>query len=178
MKLSPTALLVTAAVALSACSKKQSAENLPPPPPSAMSESGVATAAPTGGVGSSNIPGSQADLIARAGADRVLFAYDSHELSGEARDILARQAQWLRDNPSISFTIEGHADERGTREYNLALGDRRANAVKNYLASQGVATARLRTISYGKERPEVPGSDDESFAQNRRAVSTVGGAAA
>jgi peptidoglycan-associated lipoprotein len=112
-------------------------------------------------------------LISAAGADRILFDLDSSALSNEAREILPRQAGWLRQNPSISFMIEGHCDERGTRNYNLALGERRAVAVANFVAGLGISPDKLRTISYGKERPEATGSDGESFAQNRRAVSVV-----
>lgn len=117
-------------------------------------------------------PGSQQDLAATAG-DRVFFAYDRADISPEAQQILERQAQWLKRYPNVSVTIEGHTDERGTREYNLALGERRAQAVKNVLAALGIPAARLATISYGKERPEVPHSDEASYAQNRRGVTVV-----
>ena len=103
----------------------------------------------------------------------MLFGYDSYELDGTARATLIRHAQWLRGNPGVRVTLEGHCDERGTREYNLALGDRRANSAKNFLASQGIDVARLATISYGKERPAVDGSDEAVWAQNRRAVTMV-----
>jgi len=136
-------------------------------------------AAPLSGVASSTlpgagtaIPGSQQDLAQTVG-DRVYFTTNQSELSPEARGILDRQAQWLQRYPAVTVTIEGHADERGTREYNLALGDRRASAVRNYLASLGIPTNRVATISYGKERPEVVGSNEKSWAQNRRAVTTV-----
>jgi peptidoglycan-associated lipoprotein len=115
----------------------------------------------------------QADLVAKAGADRVYFDLDGFELTPAAQQVLARQAQWFQANPNIGVTIEGHCDERGTREYNLALGERRANSVKNFLAGQGVSVSRLSTISYGKERPEALGSDEASYARNRRAVSLV-----
>jgi peptidoglycan-associated lipoprotein len=124
---------------------------------------------------SSIIPGSQDDLRARAGSDTVLFAYDSYELDAEARGVLARHAEWLRANPGVRVTLEGHCDERGTREYNLALGERRANSAKNFLAAQGIDVARLGTISYGKERPAVDGSDEAAWARNRRAVTMVTG---
>jgi peptidoglycan-associated lipoprotein len=115
----------------------------------------------------------QADLATVAGSDRVLFELDSSMLTTQARQILTRQIGWLRQNPGVSFTIEGHCDERGTREYNLALGDRRAIAVANFLTANGIAAGRLRTISYGKERPEAFGSDEAAYARNRRAVSIV-----
>ena len=128
---------------------------------------------PGGPSGSSRFgPGSQQDLAATAG-DRVFFAYDRSDISSEAQQILQRQSQWLKRYPNVSVTIEGHTDERGTREYNLALGERRAQAVKNVLVALGIPAARVSTISYGKERPEVPHSDDQSYAQNRRGVTTV-----
>jgi peptidoglycan-associated lipoprotein len=117
-------------------------------------------------------PGTQADLETNVG-DRVFFGYDSYELSPEARATLEKQAQWLAQYSTLSITVEGHADERGTREYNLALGERRANSVKNYLVALGVDGGRVNTISYGKERPLVAGSDDTSWAQNRRGMTKV-----
>ncbi len=105
--------------------------------------------------------------------DRVFFAFDSSVLNSDAQKVLRMQAKWLKANPSVSITIEGHADERGTREYNLALGERRANAVKNYLTSLGVSANRVRTISFGKERPAVVGSNDVAWAKNRRSVTVV-----
>lgn len=125
-----------------------------------------------GGVQGNVIPGSQEDLTVNVG-DRVYFGYDRYDLTPEALQQLQLQAQWLNQYPNVSMTIEGHTDERGTREYNLALGDRRANAVRDYLTSLGVSGSRLKTISYGKERPEVTGSDAQSWAQNRRAVTRV-----
>ncbi|MFC3053069.1 peptidoglycan-associated lipoprotein Pal [Kordiimonas pumila] len=104
-----------------------------------------------------------------AGADRIFFEYDSSELTADARSTLAKQAEWLMHYSSVKVTVEGHCDERGTREYNLALGDRRATAVKNYLIALGVPSSRLKTISYGKERPAVVGD----YAQNRRGVLVV-----
>ncbi len=117
-------------------------------------------------------PGSQGDLEANAGS-RIYFGYDQYDLDDRAQATLSRQAEWLRKYPNKSFTIEGHADERGTREYNLALGARRAEAAKRYLVSLGIEEGRLNTISYGKERPEVAGSDESAWAQNRRDVSVV-----
>jgi peptidoglycan-associated lipoprotein len=106
-------------------------------------------------------------------ADRVFFDYDSSVIRGDAQDVLSAQADWLKKNGNVRILIEGHADERGTREYNLALGERRASAVKSYLVSVGVESSRIETVSYGKERPAVVGSNDESFAQNRRGVTVV-----
>jgi len=124
------------------------------------------------GVQGNTIPGSQEDLTVNVG-DRVYFGYDRYDLTPEALQQLQLQAQWLNQYPNVGITVEGHADERGTREYNLALGDRRANSVRDYLVSLGVSASRVKTISYGKERPEVPGSDAQSWAQNRRAVTHV-----
>lgn len=105
--------------------------------------------------------------------DRVFFAFDSSVVTSDGQRVLERQAAWLKRFPYIDVTIEGHADERGTREYNLALGERRANAAKKYLVSLGVDSSRISTVSYGKERPAVLGSTEEAWAQNRRAVTVV-----
>jgi peptidoglycan-associated lipoprotein len=119
-------------------------------------------------------PGSQQDLAATAG-DRVFFAYDQADISSEGQQILQRQAEWLKRYSQVTVTIEGHCDERGTREYNLALGERRAAAVKNVLVAMGIPAARVHTISYGKERPIVVGSSEEGYAQNRVGITTVNG---
>jgi peptidoglycan-associated lipoprotein len=126
-----------------------------------------------GGVESSPLgAGAQHDLAVVAG-DRIFFEYDRSDISPDAQRILERQAEWLKHYPSAGVTIEGHTDERGTREYNLSLGERRAQAVKNVLVALGIPASRIETISYGKERPEIPHSDEQSFAQNRRAVTVV-----
>lgn len=117
-------------------------------------------------------PGSQADLVANVG-DRIFFGFDRYDLTTEARNTLDLQADWLAKYSSVRVTIEGHCDERGTREYNLALGERRAASVRSYLIARGVDPSRISTISYGKERPAVPGSDEASWAQNRRGVTMV-----
>jgi len=116
--------------------------------------------------------GTQADLVVNVG-DRVFFGADSSDLTMAARTTLENQVSWLEQYPNISINIEGHADERGTREYNLALGARRANSVKNYLVALGVSPSRIDTISYGKERPAVPGANDMAWSQNRRGVTKV-----
>ena len=117
-------------------------------------------------------PGTQEDLVVNVG-DRVFFALDSHQLRPEARATLEKQADWLRQNPAVSVTVEGHADERGTREYNLALGERRANAVRDYLVALGINGNRVKTVSLGKERPVDPRSTEEAWAKNRRGVMLV-----
>jgi len=155
--------LLGALLLLAACSS---------PPPEAP-PAGPPGGPGAGGVGSRNIvPGSQQDLEASAG-DRIFFAFDRSDISPEAREILTRQAEWLRRYPNVTVTIEGHCDERGTREYNLALGERRAQAAKNVLVALGIPASRISTVSYGKERPAVVGSTEEAWAQNRRAVTVV-----
>lgn len=174
LNLASVAILV---VALAACAPKK--QDLPPPPPAAGTTAPppapTAPQQPMADVTTGIVPGSLADFIAQAGSDRVRFAYDSYEIDDTARNILTRQAQWLGQYPNVRITVEGHADERGTREYNLALGDRRAEAAKNFLAAQGVSTARIATISYGKERPEADGADEAAYAINRRAVTAING---
>jgi peptidoglycan-associated lipoprotein len=125
-----------------------------------------------GGLGSPSDPRSVAYFNQTIG-DRVLFAVDQSNLDAQAQQTLIQQAQWLNANTQYSAIIEGHADEQGTREYNLALGERRANAVREFLISQGVAGSRLRTISYGKERPIQICSDESCYRQNRRAVTVL-----
>ncbi len=117
-------------------------------------------------------PGTQADLVVNVG-DRVFFETDSSDLNSEARRILDAQAAWLQRYPNLSVVVEGHADERGTREYNLALSERRANSARTYLSAMGVPSNRLETIAYGKERPAVPGADASAWSQNRRAATRV-----
>ena len=114
----------------------------------------------------------QADKLIAVG-DRVLFDYDSSELSSEAKLTLDKQSRFLRVNSDLTFTIEGHCDERGTREYNLALGEKRATAVRDYLVIEGISPDRIRVISYGKEKPAVVGSNDMAWSKNRRAVTTI-----
>ena len=169
-------IIVALAVGVSACATKK--KDLPPPPPTTPLQT---TPEPTEkgsgydttNVGKTDIPGSAADFVAQSGSDTVLFPFDSYDIDDEAKTILGKQAEWLARYPNVKVTIEGHTDERGTREYNLALGDRRATAAKNFLAAQGVDTARMSVISYGKERPAVDGADEAAWAQNRRAVTVV-----
>ena len=142
-----------AGLALSACASKQANDSL--------ASAGSAA------------PGSQQDFVVNVG-DRVFFESDSTELTMQSRGTLDKQAQWLQQYANYSFTIEGHADERGTREYNIALGARRAQAVRDYLASRGVQPGRMRTVSYGKERPVAVCNDISCWSQNRRAVTVLG----
>ena len=119
--------------------------------------------------GSGIVSGSQEDLIVNVG-DRVFFGYDSSDLDSDALELLQDQVAWLKQNSDVSVTIEGHCDERGTREYNLALGERRANAAKDYLMTYGISSNRISVISYGKERPVDSGSNPLAWSKNRRSV--------
>jgi peptidoglycan-associated lipoprotein len=157
---------VAAALMVSACTSKPAAVETTPPPDNSMTSSTT----------SNIIPGSAEDLKVNVG-DTVHFGYNEYNVDDEARGTLQRQAAWLQKYPTVRITVEGHCDERGTREYNLALGARRANAVKEYLVSLGVPSGRLDTISYGKERPICTESDDSCWAQNRRGVSVITGGA-
>ena len=121
---------------------------------------------------SSIVPGSAQDFIQNVG-DRVFFDFDKSAIKPEGQQTLQRQAQWLQKYPNVTVTLEGHCDDRGTREYNLALGERRATAVRNALVALGVSANRVKTISYGKERPAVLGDNEAAWAQNRRGVTVI-----
>ena len=159
--------VLSTALLLAACTHKQEAVNTAPPPVSPPPPQQQA-------VTSSIIPGSAQDFKVNVG-DTVHFGYNEYSVQDEDKTTLQRQAAWLQKFPAVRVTVEGHCDERGTREYNLALGARRANAVKEYLVSLGVSSARVDTISYGKERPICTESDESCWAQNRRGVTVVAG---
>jgi peptidoglycan-associated lipoprotein len=148
------ALAVVAALAASACAKN----------------------ADEGGPVGAGAPGSREEFVATVG-DRVFFETDSSELTSNAQATLNKQAAWLTRYANYSFTIEGHADERGTREYNFALGARRSQATRDYLTSKGISASRMRTVSYGKERPVATCDDISCWSQNRRAVTVLSGGA-
>ena len=152
-------------LAVGACSPKPPKE-LPPAPEGTGTDTGTNS-------GTGVVPGSQEDFVASVTSDRIFFGFDQYNVDAEDQATLQSQAQWLQRNPAVRVTLEGHADERGTRDYNIALGERRANAAKNYLASLGVDPSRIQVISYGKERPAALGSNEEAWAQNRRAVTVV-----
>jgi peptidoglycan-associated lipoprotein len=153
------AAALTAALAIAACSKT--------PDPNAAGGLGA------GGAGAA-VPGSQQDFVVNVG-DRVFFETDSTDLTSQAQATLDKQSRWLAQYPRYTITMEGHADERGTREYNFALGSKRAEVAKNYLVARGVPSSRIRTISYGKERPVAVCNDISCWSQNRRAVTVLGG---
>lgn len=165
------ALLLIASTALAACGKKE-VKDLPPVADNTGYGDQTDTTMPTG---QTIVPGSQEDFIASVGqmGDRIFFDTDRFNVDTADQAVLQTQAQWLARYPNARVTLEGHADERGTRDYNLALGERRANAAKNYLASLSVDSSRIQTVSYGKERPQALGSNEEAWAQNRRAVTVV-----
>ncbi|MCK0098347.1 peptidoglycan-associated lipoprotein Pal [Qipengyuania sp. S6317L1] len=166
---SASIVLMTSALALGACSKK-APEELPPPPAATPAP----TPAPTSTAPTGPVLGSQSHFERAVGSSSVIY-FDTDRFNIDSTDAAAlqAQAQYFAQFSQLTFTIEGHCDERGTREYNVALGERRANAAKNYLVSLGVDPARIRTVSYGKERPVALGSDAAAWAQNRRAASII-----
>lgn len=170
-------IALAGALALSACARKT--DVLPPeswqaaPAPAEAPIDQPGTVPPVEQVTPTTLSGMQADMVAAAGADTIYFAFDSYGLDEAARAVLGAQAEWLVRNGSVRANIEGHTDERGTREYNLALGERRANAARSFLTAQGVDPGQLSVISFGKERPAVEGANEDAWARNRRAVTIV-----
>ena len=161
------AATLAGALALSAC-KKEPPEELPPPPQT----QGPTTPGPVGPTGP--VPGTQQHFAqVMQGQDTIYFDTDKFDIDAQDQAALRQQAQYLQQYASVRATVEGHADERGTRDYNLALGERRANAAKNYLVSLGVPADRVSVVSYGKERPVALGSNEQAWARNRRAVTVV-----
>ena len=159
LKISSTvrlALIASATLSIAACASHPKPTPAPPPP------------APTGPV-----PGSVQDFLLKSGGDRVYFDYDKFDIRSDAAPILDAQAAWLDRYPAVKVRIEGNADERGTREYNFALGSRRANAVRDYLVAHGVAASRISTVSYGKERPIDPGEGEEHWSHNRNGHTAI-----
>lgn len=161
-----------AALLLAACSTPSEEASTT----SGSGSSGTGTTSQSSGATGSTIPGpqpgSQEELTVEVG-DRVFFDFDKYDVRADQRGTVEALAAWLDTNPSVTLSIEGHADERGTREYNLALGERRANAVRDYLVALGTNPARLSTVSFGEERPAVLGSNESAWAQNRRGVFVV-----
>jgi peptidoglycan-associated lipoprotein len=160
-------IVLASGLVLSGCSKK-APKILPPDPGAAVSTD------TSPGTMQGPAPGSQADFVAQLmGQDTILFDTDQSNIDSADQAALSAQAAWLQRYPAKTATIEGHCDERGTREYNLALGERRANAAKNYLVSLGIDPARLATVSHGKERPIALGSNEDAWSKNRRAVTVT-----
>lgn len=152
---------MAAMIAVGGCARK-APKDMPPPPTCCGPEESDRV-----------IPGSQQDFVANVSSDRIFFGFDQYNVDAEDMATLQSQSAWLARNPAVHVTLEGHADERGTRDYNIALGERRANAAKNYLATLGVDPGRINVISYGKERPAEAGSGEEAYARNRRAVTVI-----
>lgn len=174
-RIATLAMVGCAVAAMAACARKPAVDTAVPTTPPAQPTGPQYPTAPTGPVSGGNMaaaPGSEQDFVVNVG-DRVYFDLDSYEVRSEALPRLDAQAQWLMRYPSVTVRIEGNADERGTREYNLALGARRAESVRNYLISRGVPAARIDTISYGKERPIAEGSNEDAWARNRNAHTAV-----
>ena len=164
MRFNTVTIVFASLLMLAACSSKPA-------------DNGSAAGSGAAGAGSSTAgttiaPGSDRDFIVNVG-DRIFFDTDKYNVRADQRAQLQKQADWLKKYPNVQVTVEGHADERGTREYNIALGERRANAAKDFLVAQGIPAARVKTISYGKEKPVALGHDEASWSQNRRAVTVV-----
>jgi len=168
-------LVATAMLSLAACaSKPKPAFPTTPPPPAARAEPprGPAAPPPAGPVTEAPLPGSERDFVINVG-DRVYFDFDRYDVRSDAQPLLDAQSSWLKRYPAVQVRIEGNCDERGTREYNLALGARRANAVREYLVAHGIPAGRISTVSYGKEKPIDLGSGDEADQHNRNAHTAI-----
>jgi peptidoglycan-associated lipoprotein len=165
-------LIAAATLSLAACASKPKPNPDPGPPPGPDAPGPYTPPPGPGGVDSRPIPGSSQDFIINVG-DFVYFDLDSYSIRADAAPVLDAQAAWLRRYPNVRIRIEGNADERGTREYNLALGSRRANSVKDYLASRGVPASRITTLSNGKERPVDPGTSEEAYQRNRNGQTVI-----
>ncbi|MFZ5720526.1 MAG: peptidoglycan-associated lipoprotein Pal [Pseudomonadota bacterium] len=167
------ALIATAAASVAACQRpKPPVDTTPPPAAQQPSTPLPPSQPPVSSQPTGPVPGSAQDFVVNVG-DRVYFDTDQHEVRADARPILDAQAAWLRRYPTVRVRIEGNADERGTREYNLALGARRANSVRNYLVAQGISADRIATISFGKEQPIDPGTGEEAWQKNRNAHTAI-----
>ncbi len=167
------ATLAIAAASLVACATPKPPPPAPPPPaPAPAPPPPPPPPPPTSSAPIGPIPGSMQDFIVNVG-DRVYFDYDKYNVRSDAEPILSAQATWLSKYPSVMVRIEGNADERGTREYNLALGARRANSIKDFLVAHGVSASRIETVSFGKEKPIDPGTTEEAYAKNRNGHTAI-----
>lgn len=161
------ALVAVCAASLAACASRPKPEPAAPtPPPAPAVQPDTTPAPPPAPVSQGAVPGSEQDFVINVG-DRVYFDLDSYTIRDDAAPVLDAQAAWLNRYPNVAVRIEGNADERGTREYNLGLGSRRANSIRDYLVNRGVAASRIATISYGKEKPIDPGTSEEAYQRNR-----------
>ena len=172
------ALIIVATASMAACARPRPQPELPVAPqavaPPAQPSAQPPAQPPAAATAQGPVPGSVQDFVVNVG-DRVYFDYDQVQVRSDARPVLDAQAAWLARYPQVSVRIEGNADERGTREYNFALGARRAEAVRNYLISRGVTASRIETVSYGKERPIDPGSNEAAWQRNRNAHTAIVG---
>ncbi|HEX3701610.1 MAG TPA: peptidoglycan-associated lipoprotein Pal [Phenylobacterium sp.] len=165
-------LMGTAAVSLAACAHHPKPAYPAAPPPTPTAPPPINRPPPPAPVAQGPIPGTEQDFVINVG-DRVYFDFDKYDVRADAQPILAAQADWLKRYPAVTVRIEGNCDERGTREYNLALGARRANAAREFLVSHGVDPSRITTISYGKEKPIDTGTGDEADQHNRNAHTAI-----
>jgi peptidoglycan-associated lipoprotein len=168
MRLTTVGVLVSLSLLTVSCARKQEVVAAPTPV-----TADVAGATGENEVGLVELPRLQAELVAAAGTDTIFVATDRSDLDAEDRMVLDRQATWLRANSGVRVSLEGHADERGTREYNQALGERRAQSARDYLIALGISPTRILVVSWGKERPLDPGTGEQAWARNRRAVSII-----
>jgi len=166
------AMIAIAAASLAACSTKPKPGPTTTPPPQTTAPPSETPPPPPPPVSQGALPGSVQDFVINAG-DRVYFDFDSYDIRADAQPVLDAQAAWLQRYPAVMVRIDGNADERGTREYNLALGARRANSVRDYLVNRGVAASRITTVSYGKEQPIDPGTSEESYQRNRNGHTAI-----
>jgi peptidoglycan-associated lipoprotein len=162
------ALILAAGLTITACASTPKPPPPAPPPPPSSEEMAPTPPPPVSEQPTGPVPGSEQDFVINAG-DRVYFDFDAYAIRADAGPILDKQAFWLAHYPDIKIRIEGNCDERGTREYNFALGARRANAVRDYLVAHGIDASRISTVSYGKERPTDPGEGEDAWAHNRNA---------
>jgi peptidoglycan-associated lipoprotein len=168
------ALVAGAVLSLAACASKPKPAPTPPPPPPPAEAPPAPPPPPPPEQPTGPVPGSTQDFVINAG-DRVYFDFDQYTVRTDAGPVLDRQASWLARYPQVHVRIEGNCDERGTREYNFALGARRANAIRDYLVGRGVAASRIETVSYGKERPVDPGTGEDAWAHNRNGHTALTG---
>jgi peptidoglycan-associated lipoprotein len=171
MRLKILSLLSVVAM-LAACAQDQDIASGSSGSGSASGSASGSKSSQSGAVSYGTVPGSKENFVSEVG-DRVFFGYDKSDLTTDSQSTLDRQAAWLQKHPSVRISVEGHCDERGTREYNLALGERRASAVKDYLVARGIDGGRISTISYGKEKPVALGNDKSAWSQNRRGVTEI-----